>query len=63
MITLKKPNPIGDTEVLTYIDPNIFDEELKKYIDYDALFEKFYIGVLNLIRNALNLFKDDFDDW
>lgn len=63
MITLKKPNPIGNTEVLTYIDPNIFDEELKKYIDYDALFEKFYIGVLNLIRNPLNLFKDDFDDW
>ena len=49
--------------ICMYIYPNIFDEELKKYIDYDALFEKFYIGVLNLIRNPLNLFKDDFDDW
>lgn len=63
MISLKRPNPIGKTEVLTYMNPKIFDDELKKYIDYDALFEKFYIGVLNLIRNPLNLFQDDFDDW
>lgn len=63
MINLKTPNPIGNTEVFTYINPNIFDDELKKYIDYDALFEKFYVGVLNLIRNPLNLFKDEFDDW
>ena len=63
MITLKTPNPIGKTEVFTYINPNIFDDELKKYIDYDALFEKFYVGILNLIRNPLNLFKDEFDDW
>lgn len=63
MISLKTPNPIGKTEVLTYMNPNIFDEELRSYIDYDALFDKFYIGVLNLIRNPLNLFRDGFDDW
>ena len=60
MIPLCVPNPIN-SDILTYINPNLF-KELKEYIDYTTLFEKYYIGVLNLVRNPLNLFKDEMSD-
>lgn len=63
MIILKKPNPLGDSEVLSYINPKIFDENLKSFIDYEALIEKYYTGILNLIRQPLNLFEKMEDEW
>ena len=54
-IFLKEPNPTK-SNVIAFRDPKIFNyKTLKEYIDYDILFEKFFIGLIELITVPLNL--------
>ena len=67
-IFLKEPN-ITKSNVIAFKDPKIFEyKDLKNYIDYDLLFEKYYLGLLELITKPLKLdpFKEntiDLDEW
>lgn len=52
-IFLKEPNPCR-SNVIAFKDPKLFEiTNLKEYIDYNLLFEKFYDGLLEIITNSL----------
>ena len=68
-IFLKEPNPCK-SNVIAFKDPRIFEyKNLKDYIDYDIIFEKFFTNLLNLITEPLNISiweddsKLDIDEW
>ena len=68
-VFLKEPNPCK-SNVIAFKDPRVFEyKNLKDYIDYDIIFEKFFTNLLNLITEPLNISiwednsKLDIDEW
>jgi len=68
LLYMLEPNPFGQN-VMAYIDPQ-FAEIFKKYIDYDKVFEKYFISALEIMIEPIQDWKhrikhkaDILDDW
>ena len=48
---LKEPNPVG-SNVVAFRDPKLMDN-LREYIDYNTLFEKFFDGLIEIVTEPL----------
>ena len=66
-VFLRTPNPAMNQNVFGYVDVKILDDlDLYKYIDYNEMFEKFFISPMQIMLDAIGWSSEKqatFDEW